>query len=101
MTSAASPLPSRLFYVQDHNSGTQFLVDTGSEDCVIPPPPTDRQRINDAITHTTVNNTHIPTFRKQSLTLNLGLCGVFQWVLIITDIRNPILGADTSVYLSI
>ena len=29
-TSAAGPLLSRLLYVQDRNSGTQFLFDTGS-----------------------------------------------------------------------
>ena len=40
-TSATGTLPCRLFYVQDRTTGTQFLVDTGSEVCVVPPSSSD------------------------------------------------------------
>ena len=93
-TSATGPLPSRLFYVQDRSSGTQFLVDTGSEVCVIPPSPSDHKHNNDKLTLTAVNDTPISTFGKRSLTLNIGLRRNFQWVFIIADVHKPIIGAD-------
>lgn len=36
-TSVAGLLPSRLFYIIDHSSNLNFLVDTGAEVSVIPP----------------------------------------------------------------
>ena len=83
-----------IFYVQDRTSGTQFLVDTGSEVCVIPPSSSDRKRTFDKLTLTAINNTPISTFGKRSLILNVGLRRVFQWVFIIADVHKPIIGAD-------
>ncbi|VDM04526.1 unnamed protein product [Schistocephalus solidus] len=37
-TAARQPQPSRLFYITDKSSGLRFLVDTGAEVSVIPPP---------------------------------------------------------------
>ena len=34
------------------------------------------------------------TYRTRSLTLNLGLHRTFQWVFMVANVRNPILGAD-------
>ena len=41
-----------------------------------------------------VNNTPIRMYRKQSLTLNLGLRRSLPWIFIITDVQKPILGAN-------
>ena len=40
------------------------------------------------------NNTTIPTYGQQSMTLNLGLRRVFPWIFTIADTKYPILGAD-------
>ncbi len=85
-----SPAPpySRLFFVSDAHTNTQFLVDTGSEVSVIPPTPTDRR------CSLAVNDTPIRTYGKRSLTLNLGLRRSLPWIFIIADVQKPILGAD-------
>ena len=90
----ADQQPSRLFYVTDHSTGLQFLVDTGAQVSVIPPSATDRKSICPNLTLHAVNGTTISTFCTRSLTLNLGLCRTFRWVFIIAEIATPILGAD-------
>ena len=93
-TGAAGRSLSRLFYVRDTHTGTQFLVDTGSEDSVIPPSPSDRKHPPDKLTLMAVNNTPIPTYGKRSLALNLSLRRSLPWIFIIADVQKPILGAD-------
>ena len=61
-TSVAGPSPSRLFHICDYTTGTRFLVDTGSEVCVIPPSTFERKRTYDKLTLTAVNGAPIPTF---------------------------------------
>ena len=81
-TGATGPTSSRLFFVRDAHTNTQFLVDTGSEVSVIPPTPM------------AVNNTPIRTYSQRSLTLNLGLRRSLPWIFTIADVQKPILGAD-------
>ena len=93
-TGAPGPLLSRLFFVSDRNIHTRFLVDTGSEVSAIPPSSADRRRSPDKLTLMAVNDTPIRTYGKRSLTLNLGLRRSLPWIFIVTDIQQPILGAD-------
>ena len=88
-TSAPDPLPSRLFYVTDCNSGLRFLVDTGAEASVIPPARTDRKHQQDGPGLQAVNVTPIATYGRRSLTLDLGLRRTFRWVFTIADIKHP------------
>ena len=93
-TGVAGPNFSRLFYVKDQNSRTQFLVDTGSEVSVLQPSTVSQKSSIDSLTLMTVNDTPIHTFGEQSLTLNLGLRRSLLWIFIIADVQRPILGAD-------
>ena len=93
-TGVPGPPPSRLFFVVDPNTHTRFLVDTGSEVSAIPSSPTDRQRSPDKLTLMAVNDTPIHTYRKRSLTLDLGLRPSLPWIFVIADIQKPILCAD-------
>ena len=85
---------SHLFFISDRTSGLCLLVDTGAEVSVIPPSHTDRLSHPDALVLQAANDTPIPTFGKQSLTLNLGLRRSFQWVFVVAKVKRPILGAD-------
>ena len=40
------------------------------------------------------NGSSIPTYGRQSLTLNLGLRHTFPWIFIIANVHQPIIGAD-------
>ena len=93
-TGATGLTSSRLFYVRDMHTNTRFLIDTGSEVCVIPPTPADRRRSPDSLALTAVNNTSIRTYGQRSLTLNLGLRRSLPWIFVIADVQKPILGAD-------
>ena len=93
-TGVTGPTASRLFFVTDAHTNMRFLVDTGSEVCVIPPTPADRRRSPEPRTLTAVNNTAIRTYGQRSLTLNLGLRRSLPWIFVIADVQKPILGAD-------
>ena len=86
--------PCHLFYVTDHTSGLRFLVDTGAEVSVIPSSASDRNHHKNNLNLQAVNNTSIATYGNKLLTLNIGLCCAFQWVFIIADVKNSIIGAD-------
>ena len=92
-TGVPVPPTSHLFHVLDPHTRTQFLVDTGSEVSAIPPSPADRRRSPDSLTLMAVNDTPICTYRKHSLTLNLGLRCSLPWIFVI--VQKPILGADS------
>ncbi|VDM06143.1 unnamed protein product, partial [Schistocephalus solidus] len=65
-TTAAGQLrPSRLFYIIDKSSGLRFLVDTGAEISVIPPPRRHHLKPSQ-ISLQAANNTVIHTFGQQS-----------------------------------
>ena len=93
VTSVTGLQPSRLFYVTDNHTGLRFLVDTGAEISVIPPFAADRTHLKDSLSLQAVNNTPIATYGNRLLTLNIGLRRKFQWVFIVADVKNPILGA--------
>ena len=93
-TSVPGQQPSRLFYVTDSLTGLRFLVDTGAEISVVPPSAFDRKHRKDSFSLQAVNNTPIATYGTQLHTLNIGLRRKFQWIFIIADVQNPILGAD-------
>ncbi len=93
-TGVSGPNCSRLFYVTDKNTQTQFLVDTDSEVSVLSPSSSDSKHKTDKLTLLAVNDTPISTYGKRSLTLNLGLRRSLPWIFIIADVQKPILGAD-------
>jgi len=85
----------RLF-VSDRQTGTQFLVDTGSDVCAFP-----RKYLRHY--HNVVrceyelvaaNGTPIPTYGTHQLCLNLGLRRDFRWRFIVADVSKPIIGVD-------
>ena len=92
-TAVAGPIPiSRLFYVHDRLNDLRFLIDTGAEVSVIPPPK--GMHSPSAFSLQAANGTRISTFGNRSLTLDLGLRRRFQWVFIQANVHSPILGID-------
>ncbi|GFY09904.1 gag-pol polyprotein [Trichonephila clavipes] len=83
---------SRLFLL-DRKSGQKFLIDSGSEICVIPPSPTMNKSPQSNFSLFAANNTKIPAYGMVRKELNLGLRRPFIWTLIIADVSSPIIGA--------
>ena len=71
----------------------KFLVDTGSEVSVIPPPYHHTLKPS-PFTLYAANGTTIGTYGQRSLTLDLGLRRRFQWIFVVADVQTPIIGAD-------
>ena len=94
VASASGLLPSRLFYVTDRSNGFHFLVDTGAEVSVIPPSATDRKHRQTSLSLQAVNDSAIATYGDRLLTVNIGLRWTFQWIFIVANVKQPILGAD-------
>ncbi|GFV68380.1 retrovirus-related Pol polyprotein from transposon opus [Trichonephila clavipes] len=83
---------SRLFLL-DRKSGQKFLIDSGSEICVIPPSPTMNKSPQSNFSLFAANNTKIPAYGMVRKELNLGL-RPFIWTFIIADVSSHIIGAD-------
>ncbi|GFX25676.1 transposon Tf2-11 polyprotein [Trichonephila clavipes] len=81
---------SRLFLL-DHKSGQKFLIDYGSEICVIPPSPTMNKSPQSNFSLFAANNTKIPAYGMVRKELNLGLRRPFIWTFIIADVSSPII----------
>ncbi|GFU85346.1 retrovirus-related Pol polyprotein from transposon opus [Trichonephila clavipes] len=84
---------SRLFLL-DRKSSQKFLIDSGSEICVIPPSPTMNKSPQSNFSLFAANNTKIPAYGMVRKELNLGLRRPFIWTFIIADVSSPIIGAD-------
>lgn len=85
---------SRLLHIHDPTNHLTFLVDTGAAVSVLPPSPTDRKHPQLHFNLQAANGSHITTFGRKSLTLNLGLRRSLPWIFVVADVRKPILGAD-------
>ena len=80
-------------YVNGHESGAAFLVDTGAEVSVVPLT-FKSSTIPSPLSLRAANGSFIKTFGQVSLTINLGPQRVFRWVFIVADVPFAILGID-------
>lgn len=96
MNATASTVPrnSRSFYVQDKETGAQFLVDKGAEISVVPPVNNERRSIITALTLKATNISDRKTYGKRKLTLNFGRSISFCWEFAIADASVLIIGID-------
>lgn len=88
-----SPFSSRLL-LKDHISGLHFLIDTGSDLCIIPPTETDKRNKSNVSFLYAANGTPIPTYGTRRMKLNFGLRREMTWPCTIADVTKPIIGAD-------
>lgn len=85
--------PGRLF-VTDRSTKTQFLVDTGSDLCVLPRSQLRERRAPTSYQLSAANGTVIKTYGYSYLTLDLGLRRNYAWQFIVADVTKPIIGVD-------
>lgn len=73
-----------------------YLIDTGANVSVIPVSKVNRNKVNKQCEYKlfAANGTEIRTYGIVSLELNLGLRRSFKWNFIISDVKQPIIGAD-------
>lgn len=83
----------RLF-VTDLKTKIQYLVDTGSDLCVIPRSYFKDRRVRSDYNLCAANGTPIATYGPVNLVLNLGLRRDFAWQFIVADVTRAIIGVD-------
>ncbi|XP_057324817.1 uncharacterized protein LOC130667321 [Microplitis mediator] len=79
---------------QGNATGTEFLVDTGSDLSVFPRGSMKSQTTPIGCQLYAANGTIIETYGLSLQTLNFGLRRDFTWNFIVADVTKPILGAD-------
>jgi hypothetical protein len=93
---AADDCPNQTgrLFVTDRRSKVQFLVDTGSDLCVIPRSSLRERRAKTSYQLCAANGSTIDTFGSVQLNLNLGLRRDYVWQFIIADVTKAIIGVD-------
>lgn len=84
---------SRLF-VTDRKSKVQYLIDTGSDLCVLPRRFLRRSGTPTDYSLTAANGTIINTYGTLKIHLDLGLRRDFVWNFVVASVDKPIIGAD-------
>ena len=94
MAADAFSAPSGRLFISDRVRKLRFLIDTGSDVCVVPRrlAPVRRERISYDLF--VANGTPIATYGWHTLTLNIGLRRDFTWRFVVVDVQLPIIGAD-------
>ncbi|ROT73079.1 transposon Ty3-G gap-Pol polyprotein [Penaeus vannamei] len=85
----------RLLYVRDASSSLCFLIDTGAEVSLLLASHKDK-RLTSSRTLETANATPINVYGERSETLSLtgAPSQRFQWIFLVADVPQPIIGAD-------
>ena len=91
---AAGRKDSPLF-VQDHDSGKRFLVDTGAQVSVLPATGQLTRSYVNGPTLLAANGSAIRTFGTRTESLHIG-SQRYTWPFILADVAQPILGATRS-----
>ena len=84
---------NHLLYVSDRNSGRHFLTDSGAFSSVFPASSRDRRFPSAGVVFTAANGTNIKKYGSRAMSLDFGF-GRFNWTFTLTDVNQPILGAD-------
>lgn len=84
---------SRLF-IFDPTSRRHYLIDSGSDVCVMPYTPKMSFVAPSNITLYSANNSLIKTFGTKHVTLSLNLRREFNWTFVVANVSKPIIGAD-------
>ncbi|XP_018020410.1 uncharacterized protein LOC108676784 [Hyalella azteca] len=83
----------RVLRLPDRHTNLNFLIETGADVSILPASTTDRSKPPTSHLYS-ANGSSIPVFREKSLTLDFGLRRTFRWVVLIANVKQPILGAD-------
>ncbi|XP_023244427.1 uncharacterized protein LOC111642322 [Centruroides sculpturatus] len=84
---------SRLF-VYDPTSRRHYLIDSGSDICVLPYNAAMALRAPASLTLYSANNSPIKTYGTKLITVSLNLRRQFTWPFVIANVSKPIIGAD-------
>ena len=88
------PSDSKRLHIRDVSTGLVYLIDTGSDICLLPADSkTLKQKPNDFVLFV-ANDSRVPTYGERSVTLNINLRRVINWNFCNVAVSYPIIGAD-------
>lgn len=86
--------PSSRLFVTDRKTKIQYLIDTGSDLCVLPRQYSKMTSKPTDYTLVAANGTVIRTYGFLKMNLDLGLRRDFAWTFTVADVDKPIIGSD-------
>lgn len=87
------PRSSRRLFVRDKRTNVSFLIDTGSDVCILPIS-NSQKRGQPQMTLSAANTSPIHIYTSKMVTLDLGLRRIFKWCFLVGNVSTPIIGAD-------
>ena len=85
---------SKLLYVADKSHKCKYLIDTGAAVSVLTKSCANRISDADCLPLVAANNTTINTYGNCKRVVDVGLKREYPWTFIVTDVKQPIIGAD-------
>ena len=85
---------SKLLYVADKGHKCKYLIDTGAAVSVLPKSCANGISDADSLPLVAANNSTINTYGKCKRVVDVGLKREYPWTFIVTDVQQPIIGAD-------
>ncbi|VUZ40549.1 unnamed protein product [Hymenolepis diminuta] len=90
--------PDNRLYITDRNSGTHFLIDSGSRFSIILPKSGKRKTLTPISYMEYEERKKIAIYGWQELVVDLGPKQTLKWNFLIADVIRPIIGADFLTY---
>ena len=102
-TSASVNVHSHLLQIEDNCSKIKFLVDSGSQVCVMPRELVNLSELNtnNNIQLKAANSTSITVYGTAVVNLNLGFNRIYPWTFYVANVSMPIIGADFLIHFEI
>ena len=93
--------PSKLLYVADKRNKCKYLIDTGAAVSVLPKSCANRISDADCLPLFAANKTPINTYSTSKRVVDVGFKRDYTWNFIVTDVQQPIIGADFLIHYSL
>ena len=85
---------TRRLFLHDRRTRVKYLIDTGSDLCILPPDASDRRKTPLNSSLVAANNSRISIYGTRLLELDFGLRRSMRWTFTVADVSHPIVGAD-------
>ena len=93
--------PDKLLYVDDKRNKCKYLIDTGAAVSILPKYFANRTTDTGSLPLVASNNATITTYGTSKRIVDVGLKRDYAWTFILTDIKQPIIGADFLIHYSL
>ena len=85
---------TRRLFIRDKKTREKYLIDTGSDLCIVKPNTYEKRRTPNLSTLFAANNSPIATYGTRLVSVDLGLRRKMTWLCTVAEVSHNIIGAD-------